>query len=162
MKRLIGLCGLLTAIAALVSGCGIFPEMNPENPLSFHEEGNFVEQSDMVRTDEMPGTGLKVTYNTFPLLSERDLVSAKLEDTAAGPSIELQFDDHGTVQLDHITTKARDHYLVICIDAKPVAAWYVTKRITDGKFSLCGDFTEAQAKRYVAVWTSQIKKNISR
>ena len=165
MKRTLSLCALLAVVAVLCGGCGVmvafFPPPAPKCPLSIHEEANTNDDPGTIRTVSVPGTGLNITINTFPALTERDLIAAKFKDTPAGPSIELEFDDHGRMVLDTISTKGRDRYLVVCVDNKPIMAWYLNKRLTDGKFVLFGDFTEADAQEYLKAWDKQIRKNLA-
>jgi hypothetical protein len=165
MKQFLCLGSCLAVIALAASGCAMLsaiPGPDPENPISFHEEAHPSDNPGVIRTVNVPGTGLRIPINTFPALTERDLIEARYVESVGGPSIELQFDDHGTIVLDSVTTRGRDRYLVVCIDHKPVMAWYITKRITNGKYVLFGYLSEAAAKQYVAVWGKQIKKNLAR
>ena len=163
MKQILTWTGLMVASTILTTGCmtAYFGSPPPENPLGIFEQANPAEKTAMAQKLEVPGTGLKITVNTFPALSQLDLIAAVYQDTVSGPAIELTFDDHGTIELDHITTKGRDGYLVICVADRPVAAWFITKRITDGKFLLHGDFTAEEAKQYIKSWNKQIKKNLA-
>lgn len=168
MKQLICLCGLLVAVAIGGAGCGavggtlmaLSPPRKVPYPLSFHEEAHPSDNPELITKAKVPGTGLTLSINSFPVLSELDLVAARLKETPYGPSIELEFDDHGKYVLERLTLN-RDRYIVVCVDGNPIMAWYVKKRITDGKFTLFGYFDEEHAKAYLAAWDKQIRKNLA-
>ena len=62
--------------------------------------------------------------------------SAATHQTAGGTAILLRFDTHGAIVLDELTTRTRGEYLVTFLNDRPVAAWLVDQRITNGEF-LC-------------------------
>jgi hypothetical protein len=166
MKRLIWLCGLLVA-GAIGAGCGVvgglvsaYAPPKVPYPLSFCVESNPNETSGLVSTWKVPGVARPITVNTFAVLTELDLIAARYKETPEGPTIELEFDDHGRDVLNTITLD-RDRYLVVSVSDQPIMAWYIKRRITDGKFVLFGYFTEEHAKEWLRVWDKQIRKNLA-
>jgi hypothetical protein len=158
-------CVAIVFSCLLATSCGVLSGASSggksEVALSFHEEAGVGDNAGLVNVVVIPETNLRIPIDTFPIITERDLVKATYQETVAGPAIALEFDPHGTFMLDHATTRGRDRYLVICINDNPIAAWYVNKRITDGKFVLFAHFTEDTAKQYIAAWEKQIKKNLA-
>jgi preprotein translocase subunit SecD len=146
MRRLttISLTGLLVL---MLSGCASRPHAVT---VRFHEQVSERLPESRVRLVAVPKTGLTVPVNPFPSLSERDLVEAKLQPTAGGDAVLLQFDSIGAHVLEGLTTASRDQYLVVFVNDKPVAAVLMDHSITNGQFLLEGDFTDAEAREWVA------------
>jgi preprotein translocase subunit SecD len=140
---------LIVAAAAFVfAGCALFGRRE-QTTLRFHEQVSSALPETRVRTVELPQLGMRVTISPFPTLSENDIKSAELMPTAGGSAVMLHFDMHGESVLDEMTTRLRGQYVVIYLDADPVAAWLVDRRITDGRFLLEGSFNDEQAKQLV-------------
>ena len=110
-------------------------------------------------TVEIPHTSVKITVTPFPTLTERDVQSAELYDTAGGKAIFLRFDPHGTIMLDEMTTRDRGQYVVIFLNKRPVGSWLVDQRIINGQFLVEGDFTDEEAKKAVEELNQLSEKN---
>lgn len=120
-----------------------------EVSLAIHEESNSSLPAETIRTVEIPHTNVKLTVSFFPTLTERDVQSAELYNTAGGKAIFLRFDPHGTILLEEMTTRDRGQYLVIVLNRRPIGSWLVDQRITNGQFLVEGDFTDEEAKKAV-------------
>jgi preprotein translocase subunit SecD len=158
--------GCLALTAACFAGCAMIASMGkkPEDEvtLRIYEESNPSLPAETFQTVEIPHTGVKLTVSLFPALTERNVQSAELYDTAGGKAIFLRFDPHGTIVLDEMTTRDRSQYLVIFLNNRPVGTWFVNQRIINGQFLVEGDFTDEAAKKAVEALNKLSKKINSR
>jgi len=147
-------------------GCGTIAAMGkkPEDEvtLRIYEESNSSLPTETFQTVEIPHTGVKLSIGLFPALTERDVQSAELYDTAGGKAIFLRFDPHGTIMLDEMTTRDRGQYLVIFLNNHPIGTWFVGQRIINGQFLVEGDFTDEAAKKAVEALNKLGQKNTGR
>ncbi len=140
---------------AVLTGCSMIAAFHNTQPaktdttLGIYEEAGSGLPAENVQSVIIPSTGLRLTISPFPVLSERDVQSAELYNTAGGKAIFLRFDSHGEFALDELTTRSRDRYLVVMINHHPVSAWLVNQRIINGQFLVEGDFTDEEAKKIV-------------
>jgi preprotein translocase subunit SecD len=165
MQRL-KMVGCLALAAACFVGCSTIASMRKkaeeEVRVGIHEEASSLLPAETQRAVEIPHTNVKLTVSLFPALTERDVQSAELYDTAGGKAIFLRFDPHGTIMLDEMTTRDRGQYLVIFLNNHPVGSWFVDQRIINGQFLVEGDFTDEAAKKAVAALNKLSEKNNSR
>jgi hypothetical protein len=141
-----------TLAATVLAGCAAFQNLHKktdETTLRIYEEANSALPAENRQTVEIPHTDMKFTINPFPTLSEKDVLTAELYDTAGGKAILLRFDPNGAIVLDEMTTRCRSQHVVIMLNNHPVAAWLVNDRIVNGQFLVEGDFTDEQAKKAV-------------
>src|SRR5690349_15608455 len=112
---------LSLAVVALSTGCALFQSKPPAYTLRFHEEAqeNLPESRSVAVTVEHPHRTLHI--DPFPWISERDVVSAKLEPTLGGDAVLITLDPHGTSKLMEMTTRLRGQYYVIMVNSRPVA-----------------------------------------
>jgi preprotein translocase subunit SecD len=155
--------GCLTLVAACFVGCSTAAsrqkKAEEEVTLRIYEQSNSSLPAETFQTVEIPDTGVKFTVDIFPSLTERDVQSAELYDTAGGKAIFLRFDPHGTVMLDQITTRDRGQYLVTFLNKHPVGTWFVDQRITNGQFLVEGEFTDEAAQKAVEALNKLNEKN---
>ena len=130
-------------------GCATFHKKHDETTMRLYEQADAALPAERFRTVEIPRADLKLTINLFPTLTEQDVQSAELYDTAGGKAIFLRFDAHGTVLLDEMTTRTRGQYVAVLINERPVSAWLVDQRIINGQFLIEGDLTDEEAKKVV-------------
>jgi preprotein translocase subunit SecD len=151
-----GLCVTLVTLA--LTGCALFPK-DEKTTVRIHEQVDIALPQESLTRVEIPRANLKLAISPFPILTERDVLSADLYDTVGGKAIFLRFDIHGTMVLDECTTRNRGRYLVTCINNRPVAAWLIDRRIFNGQLLIEGDFTDEEAKRVVDALNKMAKKN---
>ena len=108
---------------------------------------------------DIPSVDLKLSVSPFPTLTEKNVLSAELYNTASGTAIFVRFDIHGAIMLDEVTTRNRGQYLVTFLNNRPVAAWLVNQRILNGQFLIEGDFTDEEAKKTVDALNKMGKAN---
>jgi preprotein translocase subunit SecD len=141
-----------TLVTTLLAGCAAFQNLHKqtdETTLRIYEEVDSALPADNKQTVEIPHTDMRLTINPFPTLTEKDVLTAELYDTAGGKAIFLRFDPNGAILLDEMTTRCRGQHVVIMINNRPVAAWLVNDRIVNGQFLVEGDFTDEQARKVV-------------
>jgi preprotein translocase subunit SecD len=155
--------GCLALAATCFVGCSMFASMRKKTDegvsLRIHEESSSSLPAGSFQTVEIPHTNVKLSISPFPALSERDVQSAELYDTAGGKAIFLRFDPHGTIVLDEMTTRDRGQYLVIFLNRHPVGSWLVDQRIINGQFLVEGDFTDEEARKAVEEINKLSEKN---
>ena len=155
--------GYLVLTAACFTGCSMIASMSKKNEdgvsLRIHEESSSSPPAEAFQTVEIPHTNVKLSVSPFPTLTEQDVQSAELYDTAGGKAIYLRFDPHGTILLDEMTTRERGQYVVIFLNHHPVGSWLVDHRIVDGQFLVEGDFTDEEARKAVEAINKLSKKN---
>ena len=142
----------------MLTGCALFGPREPEATLRIHEQVSTALPESRVTMVTIPTAGLKVAVNPYPALSESDVQSANVYQTAGGSAILLRFDSHGAIALDELTTRNRGAYLVTFLNGRPVAAWLVDQRITNGQFLVEGDFSDEEAKKAVESLNRMSKK----
>ena len=152
--------GYFTLAAVCFVGCASSGAKKTEEvSLGIHEESSSSLPAETFRSVEIPHTNVKLTVSFFPALTERDVQSAELYDTAGGKAIFLRFDPHGTIVLDEMTTRDRGQYLVIFLNKRPIGSWFVDQRIINGQFLVDGDFTDEEAKKAVEALNKLSEKN---
>jgi len=139
----------------LAAGCATDKE---QTTIRFHEQISSSLPNKLYRDIPVPKTGLTVQVDRFPVLTERDIAAAEIYPTAGGPAIMLRMEPHGNMALNEVTTRGRGRYLVVFLNERPVAAWFVDKVINNGVFLLEGDFTDEEAKKTVESINRESKK----
>jgi preprotein translocase subunit SecD len=137
------------SLSLSLTGCALFPKDEPKTSLHIHEQVSSALPPQNAMPIEIPSADLKLSVSLFPILTEKNILSAELYNTAGGAAIFVRFDIHGTVVLDEATTRNRGLYLVTFLNNHPVAAWLVNQRILNGQFLVEGDFTDEEAKKAV-------------
>ena len=143
----------------LASGCAMFGDNKKDDTtLRIFEQISSNLPDKMSRVVSIPKANLVVKVDRYPMLTERDVNSAEIFPTAGGAAIMLRLEMQGMWRLDEITTRSRGRYLVTFLIERPVAVWWIEKRIPTGEFLLEGDFTEEEAKKAVESLNRQSKK----
>jgi preprotein translocase subunit SecD len=148
----------VTLVALALTGCALFSKRE-QTTVRIHEQANSALPAEKTLIAEIPYAELKLAVAPYATLSEKDLLSAELYDTAGGQAILLRFDAHGTIILDEATTRGRGQYLVTFINGRPVAAWLVNQRVLNGQLLVEGDFSDEEAKQVVEALTKISKAN---
>jgi preprotein translocase subunit SecD len=147
---------LWSLAVVLLAGCGVmrslqggFQKPIVDTTLRIYEQADSALPAENIQTVELPHAGLKLTISPFPTLTEQNVQSAELYNTAGGKAIFLRFDPHGVILLDEMTTRTKGQYVVVMINNHPVSAWLVDQRIINGQFLVEGEFTDAEAQKVV-------------
>ena len=95
-------------VVALVAGCKTTGERNPDRAIStfrLHLEGN---PGGTESTAVIQIAGVELYVNNLPFLDETSVTNAAVVDTRDGGfAIQVQYDRHGTLVLDSVTTENR-------------------------------------------------------
>ncbi len=161
---------LLTAMLPLLEGCGslghkdeplstvaIYVSVAPGASTSFK---GATETVSVLRADPV-----QVTIDKQPILTEADLVAAKVVDTPAAPGIDLRFDPMGTVVLEQYSaTNPGGHFVIYGQWGKDMKnkrwlmAPLISGRINDGILSFTPDMTRDEAVQFVQGLNNMAKK----
>jgi hypothetical protein len=93
-----------------------------------------------------------IKVESSSILDERDLVRASVTDYMGGFVIQLQFNEHGTLVLDTISTANKGKRVAIMCnfgEQRWLAAPVMLRRITDGSLTFTPDATREEAVRIV-------------
>lgn len=147
------------ALALLLAGCGTLGQRNESMssvtifmsvPPGAIQTGT-TETVSILRSDPV-----QVTVDRQPVLSEQNLVAAKVIDTPAAPAIELKFDPMGTVILEQCSaTNPGGHFAIYgqwgkdLKEKRWLMAPLITGRIKDGILSFTPDMSRAEATNFV-------------
>ncbi len=109
---------------------------------------------------------VEVNINPESILSEQDMLSVKLEDTAGGGyAIKIKFDEQGAWALEEYAAANPGSHLVIFgqWDKKPedgrwLAAPLITHRLADGTLTFTPDCSHEEAEKLVHTVNRSIEK----
>jgi hypothetical protein len=160
---------LVAALSPLLGGCGslghqeslstvaIFVSVAPNTGRAF--KGS-TETVSVLRSDPV-----QVTIDKQPILTEGNVVAAKVISTPAAPGIELRFDPMGTVVLEQTSaTNPGGHFVVYGQWGKDLKnkrwlmAPLITTRIHDGILSFTPDMSRDEANEFVLGLNNAAKK----
>jgi SecDF, P1 head subdomain len=148
----------LTLAAALALLCGCLTE-KPEQPaaaLRIHIEagGDTLGTSEVVSV--LRADPVAVTIAKQPILTEANIIAAKLVDAPAGFAIEIRFDETGTWILEQYTADNPGRHFVIfgqwgekLADGRWLAAPLITHRIGNGVLAFTPDMSRPEAEQFV-------------
>lgn len=99
---------------------------------------------------------VNVTIDKDPIVTEANLVAARVIDTPESPAIEVRFDENGTWILEQYSAGNPGRHFVIygqwgknLKDGRWLAAPLITKRINNGILSFTPDMTREEANQFV-------------
>jgi hypothetical protein len=105
----------------------------------------------VLRTDPV-----SVTIGQNPILTEANVIVARVIDTPGGFAVEIKFDESATLMLEQYSAANPGRHFVIfgqwgdkITDGRWLAAPLITHRIANGVLSFTPDLTRAQADRFV-------------
>jgi preprotein translocase subunit SecD len=126
----------------------IHMELSPDNATG--PEGQ-AETISLLRADPV-----QVTIDKDPLLTEANIVAAKVVDTPDAQAVEVRFDENGTWILEQYSASNPGRHFVIFAqwgkrlkDSRWLAAPLVTHRINDGILSFTPDMSHDEAAQLV-------------
>ena len=151
---------VLIIALALAGGCKSTPKEGKKDKevsaLRIHMEsptglGDTTQTVSVIREDPV-----SVTILSAPILTEADVVAARVLDTTAGFAVELKFSSTGTLLLEEYSASNPGKHFVIFgqwgekgNDGRWLAAPLITHRITDGILSFTPDMNRDDAYRLV-------------
>ena len=146
---------LLSFILALMTGCsstGGKKHGKDASTLRLHLE---VHADGTPRNTSVPiyrEEPVLVTINREPFLTEADVDVAAVVNVVGGFAIQVQFNRHGTLILDNVSSVNRGRRVVIqsqFTELRWLAAPVMARRITDGALVFTPDATKEETERIV-------------
>ncbi|MBI4660458.1 MAG: hypothetical protein HY735_16600 [Verrucomicrobia bacterium] len=95
---------------------------------------------------------IQVPISSNPFLTEIDLESAAVVEVQGGFAIQVQFNRHGALLLENVTTVSRGRHIAILsqfTETRWLAAPLISRRITDGTLVFTPDASREEADRIV-------------
>jgi preprotein translocase subunit SecD len=164
----------LAALAGLLAGCKALESLGiekeePQGALRVHIElapNNVTTSSETAETvTVLRAEPVKVTIDKDPVLTENNLVAAKVVATPDAPAIEVRFDQNGTWILEQYSAANPDRHFVIYAqwgkdlkDGRWIAAPLITRRINDGILSFTPDMSTNETDQLVTGLKNVIKQ----
>jgi hypothetical protein len=148
---------VLAALLASFCGCHTTDKKSKEvSALRVHLQAdpNQVGATDTISV--LRGDPLSVTVMHDPILTEANVLAAKVIDSPGGYSVEIQFDESATLMLEQYTAANPGRHLVVfgqwgdkLADGRWLAAPLITHRISNGLLAFTPDITRKESDRFV-------------
>jgi preprotein translocase subunit SecD len=148
---------MMGVMLASVCGCKT-PDKKPKevSALRVHLQASPSEAGETDTVSVLRADPLSVTIEHEPILTEANVVAAKLIDSPGGFAVEVQFDESGTLMLEQYTAANPGRHLVIygqwgndLAHGRWLAAPLITQRISNGQLAFTPDITRKEADRLV-------------
>ena len=146
----------LTVLMGLAAGCVSSPKKTQTAALRVHIEvpadpAGTTRSISVLRSDPV-----LVSIGDNPVLSEANLISAKVIDAQGGFAIEVKFDENGTWLLEQYSAANPGRHFVIfgqwiekSGDGRWLAAPLITRRLSDGVLAFTPDCSREEADQLV-------------
>jgi len=148
----------LTLAAGLVLFCGCQTE-KPKQPvaaLRVHIEANPDTLGTSQTVSVLRADPVLITIAQQPILTEANLIAAKIIDAPGGYAVEIRFDETGSWILEQYTAANPGRHLVIfgqwdekLADGRWLAAPLITHRIGNGTLAFTPDMSRSEAGQFV-------------
>lgn len=147
---------LLAVMLALFCGCQTNKKPKEVSALRVHlqtiaSEPGVTDMVSVLRADP-----LSVTIGHDPILTEANVLAARIIDSPGGYSVEIQFDESATLMLEQYTAANPGRHLVIygqwgndLAHGRWLAAPLITHRISNGLLAFTPDCSRTTADRWV-------------
>ena len=156
----------LVAALALLCGCQMFRHKGPVGALRVHIQANPDSLGTSQTISVVRADPVLVTIARDPILTEANLVAARVINTPGGFAIEIQFDENGTWLLEQYSAaNPGGHFAIFgqwgdkLANGRWLAAPLITRRIANGVLAFTPDATRAEADQLVAGLNNVAAKN---
>ena len=156
----------LAILMGVVCGCQTSPQDKVDAVLRVHIEENPDPAGTSKTISVLRSDPVLVTIKKEPILTEANIVTAKVMDATGGFDIEIKFDENGTWLLEQYSAANPGRHFVIFAQwsEKPVAGrWLaapiITHRIADGVLAFTPDCSREEADQLVPGLNNVSKKN---
>ncbi len=147
---------MLAVTAGSLCGCQTNKPHGQVSALRVHIEAS----PDNVGTSEavsvLRADPVEVNITKQPILTEANVVAAKIIDAPGGFAINVHFDDTGTWILEQYTAANTGRHLALfgqwgekLVNGRWLAAPLITHRIADGAFSFTPDMSRPEAEQFI-------------
>lgn len=151
----------LSVLLVSLCGCGTFSKKDvPMAAMRVHIEvspdtaENWAKDTETIKV--LRADPVEVTVDKTPILTEGNIVAAKVISTPDAPAIEVRFDDNGTFILEQYSAANPGRHFVIYGEwgkdlkqGRWLAAEYISHRINDGILSFTPDMSRDEANQLV-------------
>lgn len=164
----------MVALLALAGGCSTmsalgFKKDEPLGTLRVHIElspSNAIASKETAQTvTVLRAYPVNVTIDKDPVLTENNLVGAKVVKTPDAPAIEVKFDENGTWILEQYSAANPGRHFVIYAqwgkdmkDGRWIAAPLITSRINNGILSFTPDMSTNETDQLITGLNNVIKE----
>lgn len=155
----------LLMAAALVGGCQTDSKKSQLSILRVHLQANKNTAVETVPVTLLRSNPVSVTVIRESILTEANLIAARVIETPGGFAIEVQFDETSSVMLEQYSSSNLGLHFVIfgqwgdkASDARWLAAPLITRRIANGRLAFTPDLNREQADRLVLGLNNVVKK----
>jgi hypothetical protein len=148
----------LALAAALTFFCGCQTDKKPKevSALRVHLQANPSEAGATDTISVLRADPVSVTVGHDPILTEANVIAARVIETPGGFAVEVQFDESATLMLEQYTASNPGRHLVIygqwgddLAHGRWLAAPLITHRISNGQLAFTPDISRAEADRFV-------------
>jgi len=146
----------VAAALALLCGCQTHRQKGPLGALRVYIQVNPDSLGTSQTISVLRSDPVLVTIAHNPILTEANIVAAKVLDTPGGFAIEIQFDENGTWLLEQYSaSNPGGHFAIFgewgdqVVNGRWLAAPLITHRIANGALSFTPDASRAEADQLV-------------
>ena len=148
----------LLMVLAMVCGCQTAAKKKKETfaALRIHLQANPNEAGTTDTVSVLRSDPVSVTIGHDPVLSEANILAARVIDTPGGFAIEVHFDESATLMLEQYSAANPGRHFVIfgqwgdkLVNGRWLAAPLITHRISNGELAFTPDITRAEADQLV-------------
>ena len=146
----------LAATLALLCGCETDRPRGPVSSLRVHIEASPGSSGSTQTIPMLRATPVLVTITQQPVLTEANIVAAKVIDAPGGFAIEVRFDETGSWILEQYTASNTGQHLAIfgqwsdkIADSRWLAAPLISHRIGNGVLAFTPDLSRLEAGQLV-------------
>jgi hypothetical protein len=169
MKAITRRFNLFLALLALAMLCGCQTEKKNKqvSALRVHIEVNPDNTGTTQTISFLRSDPVLITVANDPILSEANIIAAKVTDARGGFAIQVQFDESSALMLEQYSAANPGKHFVIfgqwgekLANGRWLAAPLITHRIANGVLSFTADMSRAEADRLVLGLNNVAKKII--
>jgi hypothetical protein len=155
------------AALTLLCGCQTNPQKKAISALRIHIEANADDAGTSETVSSVPRSDpVLVTIAKEPILTEANIVTARVIDVPGGFAIQVQFDENGTWVLEQYSAANSGRHFVIfgqwgvkLINGRWLAAPLITRRIANGVLAFTPDASREEVDQLVLGLNNVAQKN---
>jgi hypothetical protein len=158
---------LALMVVAMLSGCQTSKQDKEVSALRVHIEVNSNQIGNSETISVLRSDPVLVNIAKEPILTEANLVEAKVIDAHGGVALQIQFDESSALVLEQYSAGNPGKHFVIFgqwgekrADGRWLAAPLITHRIADGRLAFTPDMSREEADRLVLGLNNVTKKII--
>jgi len=147
---------VLATALALLSGCQTDKKKENLAALRVHLQANPNDAGATQTVSVLRSAPVSVTITHDPILSEANILTAKVIDTPGGFAVEVHFDESGSLMLEQYSAANPGRHFVIfgqwgdkLVNGRWLAAPLITRRISTGVLAFTPDISREEANQLV-------------